>query len=346
MNTHTRRRLPVALAAGAIALGLGLAGCTGGGASDDGSTALTWYMGAGVPDDIATAEALAEAFSASHPDVTITVDASGPQGVDFDNAIKTKLSTGDMADMFWYNSGALMQALNPDQTLLDVGDETWIDGLNDAYRTTVSTDDGTYGAPVGSAMGGGFFYNRSVYADLGLSVPKTWDEFTANNAAIKAAGIAPVIQSYSDTWTSQMLVLADFYNVYADEPDFGTLLTDNEISFSDDATARGSFEKLQDLADAGSFNDDFASTTLDQALAKLVNGEGAQYPMLTFAQATIEQNYPEKADEIGFFAGDDSAPRGREGVHGVRRKPRRLRRDHRCSWDHRTVCRRGVRDQR
>ena len=41
----------------------------------------------------------------------------------------------------------------------------------------------------------------------------------ANNAKIKAAGIAPVIQTYQDSWTSQLFVLADFHNVSAAQPD-------------------------------------------------------------------------------------------------------------------------------
>ncbi len=300
MSVRPLFRVATALAVGAVAAAA-LTGCTPGG-SDDGNVELTWYMGAGVPDDIATAEGLAEAFMKENPDIKVTVDASGPEGVELDNAIKTKLSTDDMADVFWYNSGALFQALNPDQTLLNVGDEDWVGNLNEAYKTTVSTDNGTFGAPVGSAMGGGFFYNAAIYDELGLEVPTTWDDFVSNNAAIKAAGIAPVIQSYGDTWTSQMMVLADFYNVYVQNPDFGDELTANETSFSDDPQATASFVHLQELADAGDFNADFATTTLDQALAKLANGEGAQYPMLTFAQATITQNYPDQAGDIGFFA--------------------------------------------
>lgn len=295
----TRRGLT---ASAALAIGaLALAGCSSGGGGDEGPVTLTWYMGAGVPDDIATAEQLAADFTAANPDIKVVVDASGPQGVELDAQVRTKLSTGDMADLFWYNSGALMLQLNPDQQLLNVADEAWVSDLNDAYRHTVSTANGTYGAPVGSGMGGGFFYNIAVYEDLGLEVPKTWDEFMSNGEAIREAGIDPVIQSYGDTWTSQMLVLGDFYNVTAEVPEFADQLTVNEVNFAETPVALESFEKLQDVAEAGFFNRDFQNTLLDQALAKLANGEGAHYPMLTFAQATIQENFPDQADDIGFF---------------------------------------------
>lgn len=300
MPERLSHRIPAALAAGAVAV-LALAGCSAGGGGDDGGkVTLEWYMGAGVPDDIATAESLAAAFNAENPDVEVVVDASGPEGVELDNAVKTRLSTQEMSDLFWYNSGALMQALNPDSQLLNVADEPWIGDLQDAYVQTVSTDAGTYGAPVGQAMGGGFFYNISVFEEAGVAVPQTWDELLDAVGAIRAIGVDPVIQSYGDTWTSQMIVLADYYNINAANPDFAEELTANEVSFSEEPGLT-SFEKLQDLAEAGAFNADFPTTLLDQALGKLATGEGAMYPMLTFAQATIQQNYADEADNIGFF---------------------------------------------
>jgi len=302
MSVPRKRRVCATVGTG-LAIALALVGCSGGGGdeSEGDKVTLTWFMGAGVPDDIATAEQLAEDFNAANPDIEVVVDASGPEGTELDNMVKTRLSTGDMSDLFWYNSGALMLALNPDQQLLNVDGEPWLDDLNEAYRGTISTENGAYGAPVGSAMGGGFFYNVKVYEDLGLEVPTTWADFMDNNAAIKAAGIDPVIQSYGDTWTSQMIVLADFYNVYASDPDFGEKLTANEVSFAGTPAALASFQKLGDLAAAGYFNEDYPTALLDQALAKLASGEGAHYPMLTFAQATITQNFPDQAEDVGFF---------------------------------------------
>jgi raffinose/stachyose/melibiose transport system substrate-binding protein len=298
MVNRRMRQARVAIGASVLVAGLALAGCTG--PSNDGPVTLTWFMGAGVPDDIATAEQLAADFNAANPDVEVVVDASGPEGTELDNMIKTQLSTGEMADLFWYNSGALMLALNPDQQLLDVSDEPWLDNLQDAYVATVSTENGTYGAPVGQAMGGGIFYNISVFEEAGVEVPQTWDDLMDAVTAIRGIGVDPVIQSYGDTWTSQLIVLADFYNIYAEDPEFGEKLTANEVNYSEGPGLR-SFEKMQELADAGAFNADFPTTVLDQALAKLANGEGAMYPMLTFAQATIEQNFPDQADDIGFF---------------------------------------------
>ncbi|NTW41404.1 MAG: carbohydrate ABC transporter substrate-binding protein [Cellulomonadaceae bacterium] len=303
MAAINRRPLALVLASAAVA-SLGLAACSSGDAApseSEGPITLTWFQGSGVETNAVTAQALADAFHAENPDITIEVDASGPSGPELDNVVKTRLATGEMPDMFWYNSGSLLQALSPDQTMLNIADEPFMDNLDATWIQTVRTDKGVYGVPVQSAGGGGIFYNIPIYEELGLEVPKTWDEFMSNAQKIKDAGYVAVEQTYGDPWTSQIMVLADFYNVYASDPEWAGKYTRNEVNFADDPVAVQSFTKLQDIYDGGFMNPDFASAKLDDGLAAVATGTAANYPMLGFAQATIAANFPDNADDVGYF---------------------------------------------
>ena len=112
-------------------------------------------------------------------------------------------------------------------------------------------------------MGGGILYNKKIYEDLGLSVPTTWDEFAANNEAIKAAGIAPVGATFgADTWTSQLFVLADYYNVQAAVPDFAEKYTNNKIKYADTPAALAGFQHLQEAFEKGWYQEDFGAATV------------------------------------------------------------------------------------
>ncbi|MBB1511872.1 extracellular solute-binding protein [Tessaracoccus sp. MC1679] len=257
-----------------------------------------------------TANAIAEGFNAAQSEVVVEVE-SRPQGADGDNIVKTRLATDEMSDVFWYNSGSLLQALDPTTTLVDLSGEALAERVDDTFKTAVSSGDAMFGVPVGQAMGGGILYNKAVYADLGLEVPTTWDEFMANNEAIKAAGIDPVIQSYGDTWTSQLFILADFYNVTAVEPDWAEQYTANQAKYVDEPALKG-FQRLQEVYEAGYVNEDFATAKLDQALNQLVTGSGAHYPMLSFVINTYVGLSDDAAENIGFFAqpGDDAAKNG------------------------------------
>jgi raffinose/stachyose/melibiose transport system substrate-binding protein len=259
----------------------------------------------------ARAKALTDAYTAKHPNVTFSIETR-PGGTEGDNIVKTRLSTGEMTDIFWYNSGSLLQALNPAETLVDIADQPCIANMQDSYLPTVSQGDAIFGVPGETAMGGGILYNKKVFDQVGIQVPKTWAEFAANNEKIKAAGIAPIGATYKDTWTSQLFVLADYYNVAQAVPDFAQKYTENKAHYADTPAAQAGFQHLQEGFDKGWYQKDFGAATLDDGLNALAEGTIAQYPMLTFTLGTIADNHPDKIQDIGFFGqpGEDAAKNG------------------------------------
>src|SRR5207342_2003700 len=103
----------------------------------------------------------------ANPGVTIKTE-SRPGGTEGDNLVKTKLSTGDMQDVFWYNSGSLLHALNPSQTLGDLTGDPVMKDVDPSVLPSVTQGGKVFGVPAGTAMGGGILYNKDVYAKLGL----------------------------------------------------------------------------------------------------------------------------------------------------------------------------------
>jgi len=295
---------------------LAMGACSAGslGSSDSGSSggkvSLT-FLTNNDENNIKAAENVVKDFNAKNPNITVKVE-SRPGGSDGDNLVKTRLSTGDMAEVFEYNSGSLFQAIAPEKNLVPLDDQPWAGQLNDNFKTTVTAGGKVYGAPWGTFTTGAVLYNRAVYAKLNLQVPKTWAELMANSAKIKAAGIDPIIQTYQDTWTSQLFVLGDFHNVSAAEPDFADKYTKGQAKYATDPNAIKGFQHQQQAHDAGYFNKDFASTKLQDGLKKLANGQGAQYPMLSSVVGNVVATYPDKVKDIGVFPlpGDDAAKNG------------------------------------
>src|SRR6478609_4207740 len=200
-STPTRRVLIAATAVAALALPLAAcSGGGGGGGSSDGKTEIS-YLTQSDDNNTNQAKALIAAFEKANPDITVKLDTQ-PGGTEGDNLMKTKLSTGSMDDVFHYNSGSLFQALNPDETMVDLSKESWAMDLTDDFKSVVSTDKGLYGAPWGTSFAGAVLYNKKIYANLGLEVPTTWDEGIANSEKIKSDGngVAPILQSFGDTW--------------------------------------------------------------------------------------------------------------------------------------------------
>jgi raffinose/stachyose/melibiose transport system substrate-binding protein len=298
------------------ACSLALSACSAGslGSSDDegggGNVTLSYLVG-NSEDSVKTAEQLSKDFTAKNPNITVKVEPR-PEGGEGDNLVKTRLSTGDMADVFSYNTGSLFQAIAPEKNLVPLDDQPWVGQLDDNFKKTVTAGGKVYGAPSGTFMAGAVMYNRAVYSKLGLQVPKTWAEFMANNAKIKAAGTEPIIQTYQDTWSSQLFVLGDFHNVLAAEPDFPDKYTNNQAKYATSPTAIKGFQHQQEAYDAGYFNKDFASAKVTDGLKKLANGEGVHYPILSATLSELAANFPDKVNDIGLFPlpGDDAAKNG------------------------------------
>lgn len=265
------------------------------------------------PEVLARFEALVAGFEAASPDVNIEIETR-PGGEEGGNLVKTRLATGTITDLFTYNSGSLLRALNPGQFMADLSNEPWQADVQETFKSVVSTPEGAIvGAPFSTASAGGILYNKPVYERLGLSIPKTWDEFLANNEVILKDGkVAPIIQTYKDSWTSQILVLADFYNVQAAEPEFATLYTEGKAKFATTAAALHSFQKLEQVFKAGLFNKDFASAGYQDGIRMLATGEGAHYPIISGALRAMGATYPDQLKDIGYFPvpSDDASRNG------------------------------------
>jgi len=263
-------------------------------------------------DTVKAFDALTKAYTAAHPDIKFEID-NRPGGAEGDNLVKTRLSTGEMADIFQYNSGSLFQALKPDKNLADLGDLPNQANILDSFKLVVTSPDGKVrGVPFGAAMGGGIYYNKKIYADLGLKIPTTWKDFIANCEKIKAAGKVAVAQTYKDTWSSQLFVLADFYNVQAAVPNFAADYTANKAKYATTPAAAKGFDHLQEVFKAGYLNKDFGAATFSEGMKMVATGTAAHYPMLTFGIGDVKQNEPNNVNDIGFFAqpGDDATKNG------------------------------------
>ena len=114
-------------------------------------------------------QGLIDAYTALHPNVTIEIETH-PGGTEGDNLVKTRLATGDMPDMFYYNSGSLLQALNPSDTLVDLSrtSRSSPTSRSRTCRRSPRTAASTASRPR-ARSGGGILYNKKIYSDLGLT---------------------------------------------------------------------------------------------------------------------------------------------------------------------------------
>lgn len=234
-----------------------------------------------------------------------------PGGTEGDNIVKTRLASGEMTDICFYNSGSLFKALNPSKYFIDLSDQPFVEKYTDDYLESVSYQGGVFGVPIQPSQAGAILYNKSHYEKYGLEVPHTWEQFLKNCEILKEAGETAVISSFAETWTTQVPFLGDHYNVLAAEPDFAERFEAGEAKYADTPIGLESWKKIQDVSPY--FNEDYMATGYYDAADKLIMGEGTHYIILTQIFTSFNELYSdEEINNIGVFGipGDDPEDHG------------------------------------
>ena len=159
-----------------------------------------------VDDKALWEEVLLPAFAKAHPGITVKFAPTSPP--EYNSALNARLTAGTAGDLI---------TCRPFDVSLDLFKKGQLDSLNgtpglksfpESAQVAWQTDDGksTYCMPMASVIHG-FFYNKKVFADLGLKVPETEADFFGVMDKIKAAGkVAPLALGTADQWETNQIV--------------------------------------------------------------------------------------------------------------------------------------------
>lgn len=217
-----------------------------------------------------------------------------------DNIVRTRLATGECPDLLVYNSGSMLYSLNPSEFFLDLTDSEMAKMLDEEFIQAASVDGVLYGIPQSDNMGTGVFYNKELYAEYGLEVPQTWEDWKKNMAVLQEKEITGLGIALSELVSSQLPFLADNYRLICREPDFAQKFTLRETGFSKSENALRSWERYEELVPY--FNTD--CSTVDYKSVEDRFFEGSIGHLIYFSNKIPEwmKTHGEEMDKIGFFA--------------------------------------------
>lgn len=145
----------------------------------------------------------------------------------------------------------------------------------------------------------GVFYNKEIFANAGVEVPKTFGEFEAALETLKAAGETPIMFGNLDGWPA-IHTFSEIQGAYIDDQ----LYLDNfvyargNVSFDVPANIQAAI-KYQEWIEKGYFTQDFNGIGYDDAFQLFSNGQGAMF--LTGTWVSGELSAGPNADKMGFF---------------------------------------------
>lgn len=143
----------------------------------------------------------------------------------------------------------------------------------------------------------GFYYSRKIFADNGLEVPKTFEEFETLLAALREAGVEPLLFGTLDKWQA-IHIFGEIQGTYTDREYLDNLIYRRGDASFDDQSMIDAANKLVEWKNNNFFLQGFEGINGDDATPLFTSGGGAILMQGSWAAGQVNQ---EMGDDAGFF---------------------------------------------
>ena len=169
----------------ATAMILGLAACGNSETSGDGSKKIvrvaTWRE-----YDKEYYEEVERRFEEKYPQYDVQLEFNTDE-VSYEQNIQTDLVMESAPDVFDLHASGNIQHYGESGLIFDQSDLTWIENISKEAKETVTWDGKTYAFPLNYNYFG-FIFNKDIFTEVGVEVPKTPEELVAVVNKLKDAG--------------------------------------------------------------------------------------------------------------------------------------------------------------
>ncbi|RWZ67816.1 extracellular solute-binding protein [Labedella populi] len=293
------RRKTGALRAAAGAIGLALVGAVLTGCSSGG--AETVHFTFNKREAISFMEQTVADYNASQSDYRVVMDTSGV------DPISASFVRGNPPDIMLANYNHEVSRFVQRCVLEDLSETEPASRIRDDFQPLLDqfgTCPGRTTALPYSVMAASVIYNKTIFEENDLEVPKTWSELIEVADTLKANDINPFYGTFADAWTVNQgwfdysvggaIDVQAFYDQMAEQ---GTEVGPNsEVSFQKDFLEP--IEKMQLLASEYT-QPNAGSRAYDVGNVAFANGEATMYMQGPWALSQIELTNPDL--EIGTF---------------------------------------------
>lgn len=233
-------------------------------------------------------------FEDENPNIKIQLEAP-PEA---ETVLRTRLTRNDMPDIMSIGGNATYGELGREGVLMDLSDEDFLNSIQPAYlemitRLVGSDTEGTFGVPY-ATNANGVIYNKTLFEEMNMEIPETWDEFIALLDQAKAEGVKPIEFTLQDAWTS-LPVWNSLGGVLVSD-DFAEEKTNGEASFEDAYSEVA--DKYLKLIEYG--EGDIFGVGYDSGNANFAAGNALFYNQGNWAIPELVKNNEDI--DLGFFA--------------------------------------------
>ncbi|WP_370676999.1 ABC transporter substrate-binding protein [Pleomorphomonas sp. PLEO] len=228
-----------------------------------------------------------------------------PSGQYF-NVLQAKLNSGEGPDLFGGQSGVtdLKLQYNVEKNAVDLTNEPWA-AKEDKLIAAQSTLGGKlYGLTYWDILGNTWVisYNKKLFAQYGLSAPKSYAEFKAACQKLLDNGIQPIYEPVADGW-HHVLWFPELGPRFEEvTPGLADALNANKATFAGNPAMLSAVTELKEMFDLGYMGKNALADVYTGASKAMASGKVAMVLANTGFASLVEHDYPDmKASDIGVF---------------------------------------------
>lgn len=253
--------------------------------SEDTMSALLAYLKTAVPD--------------------VEIEYQFIDNSNYDTIVDTQLSAGEGPDIICESPGSSLKHAR-------LGYLANLDSLSSGYSaagTSVYHYDGSVYALPGISWFEGIYYNKTMFEENGIELPKTFDEYIEVCKKFKDAGITPLaagLKSWEPMLKNSMAFVAAEYLSTDAGKQFGSDYRDGKVTM--DGTWNIYLEKWSKMITEGVYTTDMTGIDHDQALEQFATGSAAMFCSGPWDLEAIMAKNPELQIDMMPFYGTTESP--------------------------------------
>jgi raffinose/stachyose/melibiose transport system substrate-binding protein len=203
MHSNARKARTAVAFAAVAALALTACGGDSEEGSTDGSVELSFHTWLPTQDQWPD---IVAAFERENPDITINFTREEDFAT-YQTNLDNEILADEIPDVYGIQVGAAFDDYADFAMPVEDYAGDWIDSVNAESREQTTTTDGVEAAvPILNAGMEFYLYNKTLFDELGLQLPTTYDELVDVADAARDAGYSPFAMGAADTWHD-----ADFF---------------------------------------------------------------------------------------------------------------------------------------
>ncbi|WP_152657705.1 ABC transporter substrate-binding protein [Oceanobacillus sp. CFH 90083] len=244
-------------------------------------------------------ERKATEFEEENPGVKINTVAN--TGDAFKQKMTVAMNGGNPPDVFLNYGGGWLGQFVEQGNVLEITDSIDKDIYVESALSAVTYNDGqVYGVPLSLTMDV-IWYNKEIFADLGLEEPETYEEFQEIITVLKENDIYPIALANKSKWPGSYMFMNMVSKLGGHEL-FDDALNRNGKGF-DDAIFVEAGENIKELVEMDAYNPGFNGLPYNEGGSRQLfySGEAAMFNMHNAVLNDFRIEAPDFVDKVGFF---------------------------------------------